>query len=57
MSDVSDDDALELDTARVLSDRGLIGPAFDLEAVVTDLRSRLELDASLDELVGRSESP
>lgn len=56
MSDASDDDALGLDTARVLSERGLIGSAFDLEAVVIDLRSRLEGDASLDDLIGRSET-
>ena len=46
---------IESDTARALSDRGLVGPAFDLEAVVADIRSRLEADASLDDLIGEGE--
>lgn len=49
------DDGIREQTARLLADRGLIGRAFDVDVIVADLRSRLEADSSLDDLIGPGE--
>lgn len=58
MTDATADDRdgqLETATSRALIDRGLTGPAFDLDTIVADVRSRLDADASLDDLIGRDQ--
>lgn len=58
MSDSTDeirDDHVTEDTARIMRDLGLTGPAFDLDATVVDVRARLAADASLDDLIGQGE--
>lgn len=36
----------------VLKSAGLVAPIFDLDAIKQDVRARLELDASLNSLIG-----
>lgn len=43
---------LRAHVATRLEHAGLRGDGFDLEAIVDDLRTRLELDRELDELIG-----
>ncbi len=53
-------DAPGRDTARTVADRlgelALHGPAFDREAITADFVSRLEMDATLDELIGAGDA-
>ncbi len=49
------DDGVEEQVTRALADRGLTGPGFELDVVVADIRSRLDVDASLDVLIGPGE--
>jgi hypothetical protein len=41
--------------AQRLATAGLQGPAFDLDAIVADYIDRLEMDRSLDPLIGPGE--
>lgn len=53
-------DAPDRDIARVVGERlaelTLNGPAFDREAITADCLSRLEMDATLDELIGAGDT-
>ena len=42
--------------AERLSELALNGPAFDREAITADYVSRLEMDASLDDLIGAGDA-
>jgi hypothetical protein len=37
---------------RRLADAGLAGPAFDVDAITTDYVERMDMDRSLDALIG-----
>ena len=39
-----------------MTELGLIGPAFDREAITADYTSNLAMDASLDELIGAGDA-
>jgi hypothetical protein len=39
-------------TAERLVAAGLVGPVFDIAAIEQDVRGRIELDASLNDLIG-----
>ena len=54
MSDISSD--LSSAVAARLAEHGLDGPAFDLAAVVADAEQRLDLDRTLDALIGTGDA-
>jgi hypothetical protein len=46
------DEEMERYVSGRLDQAGLVGSAFDRDAIVADLRVRLALDSELDELIG-----
>jgi hypothetical protein len=44
-------------TAEKLATAGLVDPVFDLATIEQDVKSRFELDASLDPLIGEGDAP
>ena len=55
MSDAPRSEIARLVESR-LTELGLIGPAFDREAITADYTSNLAMDASLDELIGAGDA-
>ena len=55
MSDAHDRDLTQL-VAERLAELTMSGPAFDREAITTDCLAHLEMDATLDELIGAGDT-
>ena len=55
MSDAHHRDIAQLVVER-LAELTMSGPAFDREAITTDYSARLEMDATLDELIGSGDA-
>lgn len=51
MTDSPDAEAV----AAKLAEHGLLGPAFDVAAIMADYAARIEMDAGLDASIGRDD--